>query len=362
MLRTPGPIEEQPRLVIEDCPLPEPGPGELRLRVEACGVCHTDLHVVEGELPPLGRPVVPGHQIVGRVDAVGPGAVGDVLGRSLDAVGSRAVGDVLGRSLDAVGSDVEPALLGRRVGVGWLGWTDGTCRHCRAGQENLCEQARFTGYQLFGGYAGAVVANTAFVYPLPDATDPTRLAPLLCAGVVGYRALRLSGAGPDTRLGLYGFGASAHLVLQVARHLGCHVLVFTRGDQHRRLALELGAEWAGPADNTRPPGGPLHAAIIFAPAGSLVPLALAALDRGGTLVLAGIYMSPIPPLMYDLLWHERTVRSVANATRQDARELLGLAEKVPLQVGVERQPLAEANTALSRLKGGGVRAALVLTP
>ena len=302
----------------------------MRLRVEACGVCHTDLHVVEGELPPLGRPVVPGHQIVGIVDAIG--------------------------------SDADDQLAGRRVGVGWLGWTDGTCAQCRARRENLCEQARFTGYQLYGGYSQAAVADADFVYPLPEDADPVHLAPLLCAGVLGYRALRLSGATTDTRLGLYGFGASAHLVLQVARHLGCEVLVFTRGDEHRRLAGELGAVWVGPAEETRPPGGPLDAAIIFAPAGSLVPPALQALDRGGTLVLAGIYMTPVPQLAYDLLWQERTVRSVANATRQDARELLSLAGQVPLRVEAEHQPLSEANAALQRLKAGTVRGALVLTP
>jgi propanol-preferring alcohol dehydrogenase len=302
----------------------------VRIRVEACGVCHTDLHVVEGELPPLGHPVVPGHQIVGRVEAVG--------------------------------SSVEASLLGQRVGVGWLGWADGTCRFCRAGQENLCEHGRFTGYHLNGGYAEATVADAGFVYPLPDVPDATSLAPLLCAGVVGFRALRLSGAGRDARLGLYGFGASAHLVLQVARHLGCHVLVFTRGAEHRQLALDLGAEWAGPAEEVSSPGGPLHAAIIFAPAGGLVPLALRALDRGGTLVLAGIYMSPIPELPYSLLWQERVVRSVANATRQDARDLLNLVQRQRVRIEAATLPLAGANSALTRLKTGAVRASLVLVP
>jgi alcohol dehydrogenase, propanol-preferring len=376
VLRTPGPIEAGARLSLEELALPEPGPGQVRMRVEACGVCHTDLHVVEGELPPLGRPVVPGHQVVGMIEAVGEG--------------------------------VDPGLVGRRVGVGWLGWTDGTCRHCRAGHENLCEQARFTGYQLNGGYAEACVAAAAFVYRLPETIrpdEPARLAPLLCAGVVGYRALRLSGvgassggafgggapgggapgagpaspaasgagapaagpggSGPDARirLGLYGFGASAHLVLQIAvRHFGCQVLVFTRGAEHRRLALDLGAAWAGPAEEISSPGGPLDAAIIFAPAGGLVPLALRALDRGGRLVLAGIYMSPIPELPYALLWQERSVRSVANATRRDAQDLLALAGQLELQVEVESLPLAEANAALARLKAGQVRGALVLVP
>jgi propanol-preferring alcohol dehydrogenase len=294
-------------------------------------VCHTDLHVVEGELPPLGRPVVPGHQVVGRVEALGAG--------------------------------VQPELLGQRVGLGWLGWTDGTCRYCQTGRENLCLAARFTGYQLNGGYAQACVADAAFVYPLHSEAEPARLAPLLCAGVVGYRALRLSDADASTRLGLYGFGGSAHLVLQVAvRELGCRVLVFTRGAEHRRLALELGAEWAGGAEEVNPPGGPLDAAIIFAPAGALVPLALQALGRGGRLVLAGIYMSPIPQLAYDLVWHERSIQSVANATRQDARELLALASRLDLHTEVETLPLIEANAALARLKAGQVRGALVLLP
>jgi propanol-preferring alcohol dehydrogenase len=333
VLRAPGPIDDQASLGLEDLGLPEPGPGQVRLRVEACGVCHTDLHVVEAELPPLGRPVVPGHQVVGQVEAVGAGA--------------------------------DPALLGQRVGLGWLGWTDGTCRYCQAGQENLCLAARFTGYHLHGGYAEACLADAGFVYRLPADLDPASLAPLLCAGVVGYRALRLSGAAASTRLGLYGFGGSAHLVLQVAvRHLGCRVLVFTRGAEHRRLALELGAEWAGGAEEvgSNPPGGPLDAAIIFAPAGGLVPLALRALGRGGRLVLAGIYMSPIPQLPYELVWQERSIHSVANATRRDARDLLGLAARLGLRAEVERLPLAEANTALRRLKAGRVRAALVLIP
>jgi alcohol dehydrogenase, propanol-preferring len=333
VLRAPGPIEPQPRLSLEDLSLPRPGPGEVRLQVEACGVCHTDLHVVEGELPPLGRPVVPGHQVVGRIEALGP--------------------------------DVQPDLLGQRVGLGWLGWTDGTCRYCQTGRENLCLAARFTGYQLHGGYAQACVADASFVYPLPSEAEPARLAPLLCAGVVGYRALRLSGAQAGTRLGLYGFGGSAHLVLQVAvRELRCRVLVFTRGAEHRRLALDLGAEWAGGAEEvgTSAPGGPLDAAIIFAPAGGLVPLALQSLGPGGRLVLAGIYMSPIPQLAYDLVWHERSIQSVANATRRDAHELLALATRLDLHTEVETLPLAEANTALARLKAGQVRGALVLLP
>jgi propanol-preferring alcohol dehydrogenase len=307
-----------------DLPEPRPGPGQLLVRVEACGVCRTDLHIVDGELPDPKLPLVLGHQIVGV--------------------------------------EVE---TGARVGVPWLGWTDGKCRFCQSGRENLCVSARFTGYQLNGGYAEACLADAAFVYPLPAAAEPARLAPLLCAGVVGYRALRLSGAQAGTRLGLYGFGGSAHLVLQVAiRELGCRVLVFTRGAEHRRLALDLGAEWAGGAQEvgSNPPGGPLDAAIIFAPAGGLVPLALQALGPGGRLVLAGIYMSPIPQLAYDLVWHERSIHSVANATRQDAQELLALATQLELHTEVETLSLAEANLALARLRAGQVRGALVLVP
>jgi alcohol dehydrogenase, propanol-preferring len=339
VVREPGPVAAGPRLSFERRPLPEPGRGQVRLRVLACAVCHTDLHVVEGELPPLGRPVVPGHQVVGTVDALGEA--------------------------------VDGTWLGRTVGVGWLGHTDGTCRYCARGQENLCLQARFTGYHLDGGYAEAMLAYADFVHPLPATVDPVATAPLLCAGAVGYRAFRLSGAGAGSRLGLYGFGASAHLVLQVALRQGATLLAFTRGKEHRRLALELGAAWAGGAETTLPPGGPLDAAIMFAPAGDLVPLALRALDRGGTLVLAGIYMTPLPALPYDLLWQERVVRSVANGTRADARELLALvhpgdgtpaAAAAPLKVEAEARPLAEANAALADLAAGRVRGAVVLRP
>ena len=325
VLYEPGP---GPRLRIEERSGSEPGPGCVRIRVEACGVCHTDLHIVEGELPPLRRPVVPGHQVVGRIDAVGPA--------------------------------VDPGMLGQRVGVGWLGFADGTCDQCRAGRENLCERAQFTGYHLDGGYAQAMVAHADFVHRLPEGPDAVQLAPLLCAGVVGWRALTLSGASAGSRLGLYGFGASAHLVLQVARQLGSEVVVFTRGTEHRRLALELGAVWAGSAETVSPPGGPLQAAIIFAPAGELVPLALRALDRGGTLVLAGIYMSPLPSLPYELLWQERVIRSVANGTRDDARELLSLAARSPLRVEAEEHPLESINGVLERLKAGQVRGAAVV--
>ncbi len=329
VLHTPGPVETAPRLSIEERAVPAPGAGQVLIEVEACGVCHTDLHVVEGELPSRGRPVVPGHQIVGRVGAVGPA--------------------------------VDGALLGQRVGVGWLAWADGTCRFCRSGRENLCEAARFTGYDVDGGYGEYALAEADFVYRLPEGFDPLHAAPLLCAGVVGYRALRLSATVAGDRLGLYGFGASAHLVLQVARHLGMEVLAFTRGEEHRRLALALGAAWAGSADEA-PPGGPLSAAIVFAPVGSLVPLALHALDSGGTLVLAGIHMTPVPELPYELLWRERVVRSVANSTRQDARDFLAVAAEIPVRVEVEARPLADANRTLCELKQGSIRGAAVLRP
>jgi propanol-preferring alcohol dehydrogenase len=307
-----------------ELPEPEPGPGQLRVRVEACGVCRTDLHVVDGELPDPKLPLVLGHQIVGTVDAVGDG--------------------------------VELA-VGERVGVPWLGWTDGDCRFCRSRRENLCEQARFTGYTLDGGYAEAAVADARFCFRLPE-SSALQLAPLLCAGLIGYRSLRLAGDGE--RLGLYGFGSSAHIVAQVARHQGRRVFAFTRaGDsESQELARSLGAEWAGSSDELPPE--PLDAAIVFAPVGALVPAALRALDRGGVVVCAGIHMSDIPSFPYELLWEERAVRSVANLTRRDGEELLALAPEVPVRTHVEAFPLAEANEALRRLRSGEITGAAVL--
>jgi propanol-preferring alcohol dehydrogenase len=314
-----GPLREA------ELPEPEPGPGQVRVRVEACGVCRTDLHIVDGELTEPKLPLVLGHQIVGVVDTAG---------------------------------DRVEVTAGERVGVPWLGWTDGDCRFCRSGRENLCLGARFTGYHLDGGYAELAVADARYCFRLPDDHPALQLAPLLCAGLIGYRSLRLTGDGE--RLGLYGFGASAHIVAQVARHQGRRVFAFTRaGDtESQELARSLGAEWAGGSDELPPE--PLDAAIVFAPVGALVPAALRALDRGGVVVCAGIHMSDIPSFPYELLWEERAVRSVANLTRQDGEELLALAPQVPVVTHVEPFPLAEANEALERLRSGAIAGAAVL--
>lgn len=319
-------LEEPGRpLRAAELPAPEPGPGQVLLEVAACGVCRTDLHVVDGELPDPKLPLVPGHQIVATVTEGG-----------------------------------ERVAAGERVGVPWLGWTCGACRYCRSGRENLCERARFTGYQLDGGYAERAVADERFCLPVPAGYPDLHAAPLLCAGLIGYRSLRLAGDGE--RIGLYGFGASAHIVCQVARHQGRRVLAFTRaGDEAAQsLALELGAEWVG--DALGPPPEELDAAIVFAPVGELVPAALRAVARGGTVVCAGIHMSDIPSMPYELLWGERTLRSVANLTRADGEELLALAPRVAIRTEVERYPLEEASTALDRLRAGDVRGAAVLVP
>ena len=304
-------------LRLEDVPVPDPGVGQVRLRVSACGVCRTDLHVVDGELPRPKLPLVPGHQIVGRTED------------------------------------------GRRLGVPWLGWTDGTCRYCLSARENLCESARFTGYDLDGGYAEYVVADERYCLDVPDDYDDLQVAPLLCAGLIGYRSLRL--AGDPERLGLYGFGSSAHIVAQVARHEGRRVFAFARPGDHdaERFALELGCEWAGPSDEPAPEE--LDAAIIFAPVGALVPAALRALSRGGVVVCAGIHMSDIPSFPYELLWEERVVRSVANLTRRDGEEFLALAPRVPVRTEVEAFPLEQANEALDRLRRGALRGSAVLS-
>ena len=318
MLDSPGtPLREA------ELPAPEPGPGQVIVEVGACGVCRTDLHVVDGELPDPKLPLVLGHQVVGRV--VGGG---------------------------------ERFAAGARVGIPWLGWTCGECRYCLSGRENLCDRARFTGYDLDGGYAELLVADERYCFPLPPGYDDLQAAPLLCAGLIGYRALRLSG--DAERLGLYGFGASAHIVAQVARHEGRRIFAFTRaGDADTQsFARELGAEWAG--DPSAGPPEELDAAIIFAPAGELVPAALAAIAKGGVVVCAGIHMSDIPSFCYELLWGERAVRSVANLTRRDGEELLALAPQVPVRTEVEEHSLAEANEALARLRAGAVRGAAVL--
>ena len=325
VLESARPAEESP-LRESDLPVPQPGPGEVRVQVRTCGLCHTDLHTVEGDLPPHKRPVVPGHQIVGIVDALGPG--------------------------------VRVLKEGDRVGVPWLHSTDQTCEFCRRGMENLCPNARFTGYDLDGGYAEYALAAAEFCYPLPQVFPDENAAPLLCAGIIGYRSYRLSGIRPGENLGLYGFGASAHLVVQLARQQKINAFVFTRNEAHRALARELGAVWTGRAEET--PSELLHAAIIFAPAGSLVPAALRVLRKAGTLTLAGITMSQIPALDYSLLYDEKVVRSVANSTRQDAREFLALAAEIPVKTEIQVFDLAQANQALVALKKSQIRGAGVL--
>jgi propanol-preferring alcohol dehydrogenase len=310
-----------------ELPVPTPGADEVLLRVEACAVCRTDLHVVDGELPEPKLPLVPGHEIVGTVVAAGAAA------------------------------GLAP---GTRVGVPWLGWTCGQCAYCTSGRENLCERAQFTGYQRDGGYAEYAVADARFCFPIPAPYTAVDAAPLLCAGLIGHRALRM--AGDARRLGLYGFGAAAHIVAQVARHEGREVYAFVRpGDAAaRRFALHLGAVWAG--DSTSMPPVPLDAAIIFAPVGALVPLALRAVAPGGVVVCGGIYMSDIPAFPYALLWKERSVRSVANLTRADGRAFLALAPRVPVRTTVTRYALTEANTALADLRAGRLEGAAVLVP
>lgn len=325
ILKRPGSVEENPLKLVE-VPMPAVGPQEIRIRVRACGVCHTDRHVVEGELPLPRLPLIPGHQIVGVVESLGSG--------------------------------VNSFAVGQRVGVAWLNWACGECKFCQRGQENLCDHARFTGYHADGGYAQYVVVPESFAYALPEGPSDLEAAPLLCAGVIGLRALRLSGATTGQRLGLFGFGASAHIVIQVARHWGCQVFVFTRSEEHRQLARELGAAWAGEAGEEPP--GLVDSAIIFAPVGWLVPEALRVLEKGGTLVTAGIHMTPIPEMEYALLYHERTLRSVANSTRRDARDLLQLAAEIPVEVETQVFPLQEANHALQLLKAGRIRGAAVL--
>ncbi len=310
---------DAPERALREAALPEPhpGPGQLLVQVHVCGVCRTDLHIVDGELTQPKLPLVLGHQIVGTV----------------------------------VGED-------RRVGIPWLGWTDGECRYCRSGQENLCDRAQFTGYDLDGGYADYAVADERFCFALPDGYSDLHAAPLLCAGLIGYRALSLAGDGE--RLGLYGFGASAHIITQVARHQGRRVFAFTRpGDgAGQEFARELGAEWAGASDESPPEE--LDAAIIFAPVGSLVPAALRSVRKAGVVVCAGIHMSDIPSFPYELLWGERVLRSVANLTRRDGEEFLSLAPQVPVRTEVQVFPLEQANEALDHLRRGETRGAVVL--
>ena len=312
-------------LQLEELPDPEPGPGQILLEVAACGVCRTDLHIADGELTKPKLPLVMGHQIVARVLSSG--------------------------------ERFEP---GQRVGVPWLGWTDGTCRYCRSGRENLCDNARFTGYDIDGGYAERTVADERFCFSLPDGFEDLHAAPLLCAGLIGHRTMRL--AGDAERLGIYGFGAAAHIVCQVAVHEGRRVFAFTRADDEgaQSFARELGAEWAG--DALGPPPEELDGALIFAPAGELVPAALRAVAKGGTVVCGGIHMSDLPSMPYELLWGERVLRSVANLTRADAEEFLSIAPRVPVRTEVETFPLERAGEALDRLRAGGLRGSAVLVP
>ncbi|MGH8141221.1 MAG: zinc-dependent alcohol dehydrogenase family protein [Steroidobacteraceae bacterium] len=314
-------------LVAEQRALPTPGPGQVRVRISACAVCRTDLHVVDGELPDPRVPIVPGHEIVGVIDAVGSGA------------------------------RRQP---GERVGIPWLGYTCGHCDYCRSGQENLCDSARFTGYQIDGGYAQYTLADERFCLTLPPQLDGLHGAPLLCAGLIGYRCL--TKAGDARRLGLYGFGAAAHLIAQIAHHQQREVYAFVRhgDDQAAAFARSLGAVWAGASDELPPQ--PLDAAIIFAPAGELVPLALRAVRKGGRVVCGGIHMSPIPSFAYELLWGERQIVSVANLTRADGVEFLELAARIPLRVQVHRYPLSQAQRALDDLRAGRYTGAAVLVP
>jgi len=325
VLREPGPVEENP-LSSVDLPVPDPAPDQIRLRVRVCGVCHTDLHLVEGEIALPKLPIVPGHQIIGQIDALGPG--------------------------------VTRFARGDRVGVPWLYSTCGQCDYCRRGLENLCDAARFTGQHVDGGFAQYMVVPAAFAHAIPIGFPDDQAAPLLCAGIIGYRSLQLCEIEPGGRLGLYGFGASAHVTIQVARHWGCEVYVFTRSPEHQRHALDLGAIWAGQAQDTPP--AQLDAAITFAPAGWLVPEALRVLRKGGTLAINAIHMSPIPEFPYDLIYGERTVRSVANSTREDAEDLLRLAASIPIYTDVELYPLHQANVVLQRLKQSKIKGAAVL--
>jgi alcohol dehydrogenase, propanol-preferring len=328
ILRQPGPASQRP-LSLETVADPTPGDDELLLRVRACGVCRTDLHEVEGELPMRREWVIPGHEVVGEVVAVGANATRHKRGD--------------------------------RVGGAWVHRTCGTCSYCRSDKENLCSSAAFSGWTVNGGYAEYVVVPEAFAYSIPDSFPDNQAAPLLCAGIIGYRALRLSGIRPGQRLGLYGFGAAAHIAIQVARYLGCENYVFTRSEANRELGLRLGAVWAGDSQGQAPAS--MHASIIFAPAGPIVLDALDAVDKGGTVVLAGIHMSPIPQMDYRRhLYDEKCLRSVANATRRDAEELLRLAGEIPIQTEVKTFPLDQANEALAALKEGRVRGAAVLVP
>jgi propanol-preferring alcohol dehydrogenase len=313
-------------LELKEMPVPQYAVDEILVKIHSCGICHTDLHIIEGELPQKKSPLTPGHQMVGVIEKVG--------------------------------SNVLILKVGDRVGVPWLNSTCGVCEYCKLGQENLCDNAKFTGYDVDGGFAEYLTVNENYAYKIPEKFSDIESAPLLCAGIIGYRALRLSGIEKGGQLGLYGFGASAHIVIQVARYWGCEVYVFSRSALHRKLAEQLGAVWTGTADEIPP--RPLDSVISFAPAGELVPKALKVLRKGGTLALAGIHVSPIPQLDYNLLYHEKMVRSVANSTRQDATDFLEIAAEIPVKTEVEIFPLEEANKALQLLKSSKINGAGVL--
>ncbi len=325
LLRAPAAIEVNP-LEYTEVATPQPKNGEVLVRVRACGVCRTDLHVIEGELPPRKSPVIPGHQVVGIVEKRGES--------------TRRFG------------------MGDRVGIAWLYRTDGSCEYCRSGAENLCDNPMFTGYSVDGGYAEYIVAPEDFIYALPAGFSDEQTAPLLCAGIIGFRSLRLSGIKAGGRLGFYGFGAAAHVAIQVARHWGVEVFASTRDVRHQKLAQELGVAWAGGTFDEPPKK--LDAAIVFAPAGEIVPAALKALKKGGALILGGIHMSPIPSFSYDLLYQERVIRSVANNTRQDGEDFLRVAAEIPIRTRVQVFPLSEANRALNALKNDAIPGAAVL--
>src|SRR5262245_45644801 len=328
VLKTIAPIEQNP-LDLAVVPLPQPTVNQVLVRVSVCGVCRTDLHVIEGELPRQILPIIPGHQIIGEIEKIG--------------------------------DQVTNLEVGGRVGIPWLHETDGRCEYCRAGKENLCENATFTGWTVNGGYAEYATALAEFVYPIPESFSDTEAAPLLCAGIIGFRSLRLSGItgrNPGKRLGLFGFGAAGHVAIQVARHWGVDVYAFTRDKRHQQLAGEMGAVWVGGSNDTPPIK--LDSIIIFAPAGELVISALKALKKGGTLALGGIHMSPIPPIDYQLLYDERVVRSVANNTRQDGLDFLQVAAEIPIKTQTQIFDLVEANTALNALKHDAVRGAAVI--
>ena len=325
LLHKPAAVNENP-LQFSDIERPIPDADSILVEIHACGVCHTDLHVVEGELPNPKKPLIPGHEIVGYVTEIG--------------------------------AEVQRFKVGDRVGIPWLHHTDQTCDFCEKGQENLCPNARFTGYTANGGYAEYVTVPADYAVPIPARFNDIDAAPLLCAGVVGYRSIRLSDLEPGERLGIYGFGASGHICIQIARHWNCEVYVFTRGEEHRQHAHELGAAWAGDARDEPPEK--LDRAIIFAPAGWIVPLALGHLRKGGTLCINAIHMSDIPDMPYNLLWHERTIRTVANATRRDAEEFLPLAAEIPIQTTTTAFPLEDANRVLQMMKRSEINGAAVL--